>query len=279
MRFGVTMFATDVSMGVPELAVEAEQRGFDSLWVPEHTHIPTSRVTPPPTGDEVLPEEYKRSVDPLVALAAAASVTSRIHLGTGVLLPAQREPLVTAKALATLQDLSGGRLELGVGFGWNRDEIEHHGIAFARRRDVAREHVLAMRALWSDDEAAFDGEHVSFSPSWSWPKPQVPIPVLLGGGAGPRLMAHAVEWADGWIPIGGSGLAEQIPRYRAALEAAGRDPDAARVVPFGSHPSAEKIEHFASIGVSECVFRLPSAPRGEVLEQLEAQAELLQRIL
>ena len=136
-----------------------------------------------------------------------------------------------------------------------------------------------MRALWSDDEAAFDGEHVSFSPSWSWPKPQVPIPVLLGGGAGPRLMAHAVEWADGWIPIGGSGLAEQIPRYRAALEAAGRDPDAARVVPFGSHPSAEKIEHFASIGVSECVFRLPSAPRGEVLEQLEAQAELLQRIL
>jgi alkanesulfonate monooxygenase SsuD/methylene tetrahydromethanopterin reductase-like flavin-dependent oxidoreductase (luciferase family) len=145
MRFGVTFFSTDVSIGVPELAVAAEERGFDSLWIPEHTHIPTSRITPPPTGEDELPEEYRRSVDPLVALAAAAAVTSRIRLGTGVLLAAQREPIVTAKALATLANLSGGRLEVGVGFGWNRDEIEQHGVDFGRRRDVAREHILATR--------------------------------------------------------------------------------------------------------------------------------------
>ncbi|MEZ5237914.1 MAG: LLM class F420-dependent oxidoreductase [Microthrixaceae bacterium] len=272
------MFATDVSMGVTELAVAAEERGFDSVWIPEHTHIPTSRLTPPPTGDEELAEEYRRSVDPLVALAAAATATSRIHLGTGVLLPAQRDPIVTAKALATLQNISGGRLELGIGFGWNRDEIEQHGVEFARRREVAREHVLAMRALWTQDEASFRGDFVRLEPSWSWPKPEVPIPVLLGGGSGPKLMAQLVEYGDGWIPIGGSGLAEAIPRYRARLEEAGRDPAQARIVPFGSHPSAEKIEHFASIGVTECVFRLPSAPAGQVLAVLDDQAELIGRI-
>ncbi|MCZ7630727.1 MAG: LLM class flavin-dependent oxidoreductase [Microthrixaceae bacterium] len=147
MRLGVTIFSTDQTIGVPELAVAAEEHGFDSLWIPEHTHIPTSRLTPPPTGEDELPEEYRRSVDPLVALAAAAALTSRIHLGTGVLLAAQREPIVTAKALATLQNLSGGRLEVGIGFGWNRDEIEQHGVDFARRRFVAREHVLAMSSV------------------------------------------------------------------------------------------------------------------------------------
>lgn len=275
MRYGVTMFATDRSMDPAALAVAAEERGFDSVWLPEHTHIPTSRRTPPPTGEDELPEQYKRSPDPLVALAAAAALTSRIHLGTGVLLPAQREPLVTAKAIATLQNLSGGRFELGIGFGWNADEIEHHGVAFAERRSVAREHMLAMKALWRDDEAEFHGEHVDFSPSWSWPKPDVPVPVLLGGGSGPKLLAHLVEYADGWIPIGGAGLGEAIPRYRRALEDAGRDPDAARIVPFGSHPSADKLEHFRSLGVTECVFRVPSADAGTVLAVLDEQAALV----
>ncbi len=275
MRFGVTMFATDVAMDVVTLAREVEDRGFHSLWIPEHTHIPTSRRTPPPTGDAELAEEYKRSVDPLVALAAAASVTSTLHLGTGVMLPAQRDPIVTAKAIATLQNLSGGRFELGIGFGWNEDEMEDHGVAYRTRRERAREHLLAMQALWRDDVASFDGEFVTIPPSWSWPKPEVPVPVLIGGGMGPKMLAHLVEYADGWIPIGGAGLTEAIPRYRDALAAAGRDPDSARVVPFGSLPTPEKLGHFASIGVTECVFRIPSAPAGVVLPILDEQAALV----
>lgn len=214
MRFGITMFSTDLSMEVPALAVAAEERGFDSLYLPEHTHIPVSRRTPPPTGDAELAEEYKRTLDPFVALAGAATVTTTIRLGTGVALPAQREPIVTAKAVATLDQLSGGRFALGVGFGWNEDELADHGVAMADRRAVCREHVLAMQALWADDVAGFEGEHLRISPSWSWPKPvQRPgVPVLVGGGAGPKLFAHVAEYGTGWIPIGGSGLAEAIPR-------------------------------------------------------------------
>ena len=275
MRFGVTIFATDQSMPVPELARAAEDAGFDSIWIPEHTHIPTSRRTPPPTGDAELAEEYKRSIDPLVALAAAATLTSTIRLGTGVMLPAQREPLVTAKAIATLQNLSDGRFEFGVGFGWNEDEMEDHGVAYRTRRAHSREHMLAMQALWNDEVASFDGEFVSFPPTWSWPKPEVPVPVLVGGGAGPKMFAHIAEYGDGWIPIGGAGLGDSIPRFRQAMQDAGRDPDAMRIVPFGSHPSPDKLEHFARIGVTECVFRLPSAGRDEVLPVLEEQARLI----
>ena len=275
MRFGVTMFATDVSMAVTDLAVEAEARGFDSVWIPEHTHIPTSRRTPPPTGDVELAEEYKRSVDPLVALAAAAALTTTVHLGTGVLLPAQREPLVTAKAVATLQNLSGGRFELGTGFGWNADEMEDHGVDYRTRRAHAREHMLAMQALWQDDEASFEGEYVSFPPTWSWPKPEVPVPVLVGGGAGPKMFAHIAEYGHGWIPIGGTGLAEAVPLLRAAFEDAGRDPSGLRVVPFGSLPTHEKLDHFEAVGVTECVFRVPSADRDTVLKVLDEQQVLV----
>ena len=191
MRYGITMFATDLSMPVHELALAAEERGLHSLYIPEHTHIPTSRRTPPPTGDDELPEEYSRTVDPFVAFAAAAAVTQRIRLGTGVCVIAQRDPIVTAKAVATLDVLSGGRVEFGIGFGWNREEIEDHDIGFEDRRARAREHVLAMRALWTDDVASFDGKYVVFEPSWSWPKPVQPggLPVLIGGGTGPRLLA------------------------------------------------------------------------------------------
>ncbi len=277
MRFGVTYFATDVSMPLVELARAAEDRGFDSVWIPEHTHIPTSRRTPPPTGEDELAEEYKRSVDPLVALAAAASVTTDIHLGTGVLLPAQRDPLVTAKAIATLQNLAGGRFELGMGFGWNVDEMEDHGVEYSTRRAHAREHVRAMQELWTHDEASFQGEHVSIPPTWSWPKPDRPVPVLIGGGAGPKMFSHIAEYGDGWIPIGGAGLSEAIPKFRDAVVAAGRDPDSMRVVPFGSHPDPDKLGHFARIGVTECVFRLPSAPTEVVLPILDEQARLIGR--
>jgi probable F420-dependent oxidoreductase len=275
MRLGVTMFATDRSMDVIDLAVEAEARGFESLWLPEHTHIPISRVTPPPTGEAELPEEYRRTLDPLIVLAAAAARTTTIRLGTGILLPAQREPIVTAKAIATLQNLSGGRFALGVGFGWNVDEMADHGVGYADRRARSREHTLAMQALWRDEVAHFDGEFVHISPSWSWPKPEVPVPVIIGGGAGPKMFAHIVEYGAGWIPIGGAGLSTAIPQLRAAAVEAGRDPNSLEIVPFGSIPTPEKLEHFASIGVTECVFRLPSAGRDVVMPILDRQATLL----
>jgi probable F420-dependent oxidoreductase len=275
MRFGVTMFATDVSMTVTDLAVEAEARGFDSVWIPEHTHIPTSRRTPPPTGDAELAEEYKRSVDPLVALAAAAALTTTLHLGTGVLLPAQREPIVTAKAIATLQNLSDGRFELGTGFGWNEDEMEDHGVAYRTRRAHAREHVMAMQALWTDEVASYEGEYVSFPPTWSWPKPATEVPVLIGGGAGPKMFAHIAEYGHGWIPIGGAGLAEAVPQLRAAYSDAGRDPATLRIVPFGSLPTHEKLDHFEAVGVTECVFRVPTAARDTVLKVRDEQQVLV----
>lgn len=282
MRYGITMFATDVSMDVRALAAAVEARGFDSLWLPEHTHIPVSRRTPPPTGEAELPEEYRRCLDPLVALAAAATATTGLRLGTGILLAAQREPIVTAKALATLDHLSGGRVAMGVGFGWNEDELAHHGVAMGERRAVARERVLAIQRLWADDVAAFAGEHVAFEPSWAWPKPvqtgpdgRPRVPTLLGGGAGPTLFAHLAEYADGWIPIGGSGLAEAIPRCREAVAAAGRDPAALEIVPFGSIPDPGKLDHFERIGVTEVVLRVPSAPAEVVLPILDAHAAVV----
>lgn len=282
MRYGITMFATDVSINVVELAREAEARGLQSLWLPEHTHIPVSRRTPAPTGDAELAEEYKRCLDPLVALGAAASVTTTLRLGTGILLAAQRDPIVTAKAVATLDHLSAGRAALGIGFGWNEDELEHHGVAMPHRRAVARERVLAMQALWADDEASFEGEHVRFSASWSWPKPvqrggdgRPRVPVLHGGAAGPKLFAHIAEYGDGWIPIGGAGLTDAIPHLREAVAEAGRDPSELEIVPFGSIPNGGKLDHFEAIGVTECVFRLPSAPRDVVLPLLDEHAALI----
>ena len=204
-------------------------------------------------------------------------MTERLRVGTGICLVAQHEPLVTAKAVASLDTVSGGRFSFGIGFGWNRDEVEHHGVEFRRRRDVAREHVLAMQRLWADDEAEFAGDHVRFSPSWSWPKPvQRPWPpILIGGAAGPALFAHVAEYADGWIPIGGSGLARAIPELRRVVAQAGRDPSALQVATFGSLPDPGKLAHFAAIGVTEVILQLPSAPRDAVLRVLDRHAEIL----
>ncbi|HWW52553.1 MAG TPA: TIGR03619 family F420-dependent LLM class oxidoreductase, partial [Acidimicrobiales bacterium] len=228
------------------------------------------------TGEAVLAEEYRRCLDPLVALAAVAGATARIRLGTGIALVSQREPIVTAKAVASLDLLSGGRFALGIGFGWNEDEMEDHGVAYRTRREHAREHVLAMRRLWEDDEASYDGEFVGFPATWSWPKPvQRPLPVLIGGMAGPKLFTHIAEYAQGWIPIGGAGLTAAIPTLRAATEAAGRDPDALEIIPFGSIPDQGKLDHFETIGVTEVVMRLPAAPRDVVLPILDKQAALV----
>ena len=274
MQLGVTIFATDLSMSPVELAHEAEARGFRSLYVPEHTHIPTSRRTPPPTGDAVLAEEYKRTLDPWVALGAAASVTASIRLGTGIALVAQHDPIALAKQIATLDRLSNGRVVLGIGYGWNEDEMESHGVDPRRRRAHVREVMLAMEALWSNDVASYEGEFVRFAPSWQWPKPvQRPRPpVLIGGAPGPKLFDAIAEYGDGWIPIGGAGVREALPTLRDAMERRGRDPRALHVVPMGIVPTREKLDYYASVGVTEAVLRLPSASRDEVLPLLDGYA-------
>ncbi|MFF5259324.1 LLM class F420-dependent oxidoreductase [Actinomadura viridis] len=270
MRLGVTLFTTDRTMVVHELAAAAEERGFVSLFVPEHTHIPVSRKTPPPTGVDTLPDEYARTPDPFVALAAAAAVTERIRLGTGVALPAQRDPIVTAKAIATLDRIAGGRFVLGAGYGWNAEEAADHGVPWKRRRAMVREHVLAMRELWTRDEASYAGEFVAFEPCWSWPKPVGPVPVLLGGAPGPTLFAHIAEFGDGWMPIGGAGIRDALPALRAACDAAGRE--MVQVVPFGTLPTPEKLDYYAGLGVEEVVLRLPAGGREEVLPVLDEYA-------
>ena len=277
MRLGVTIFATDLSMSPVELAREAEARGFHSLFVPEHTHIPVSRRTPPPTGEAELAEEYKRTLDPFVSLAAAASVTRRLRLGTGIALVAQHDPIVLAKTLATLDFLSAGRLVVGIGYGWNEDEMESHGVDPRRRRKIVREKMLAVQALWAKEVADFEGEFVRFAPSWQWPKPvQKPRPpILVGGAAGPILFAQIAEYADGWIPIGGAGLQRTLPELRRACEARGRDPAALQIVPMGVMPDAAKLEFYSSLGVTEAVLRLPSAPRDEVMPVLDDYARFV----
>jgi probable F420-dependent oxidoreductase len=276
MRYGVTIFATDVSIDVVELARAVDERGLESLWLPEHTHIPTSRRTPWPGGAGELPDQYKRCLDPFVALTAVAIAAPSLRVGTGIMLTAQREPIVTAKAAASLDHLSGGRLSLGVGFGWNEDEMADHGVDYKSRRAHGREHVLAMRRLWEDEEASFEGEHVTLPPSWSWPKPaQRPLPVLIGGAAGPKLFDHIAEYAQGWIPIGGKGITDAVPRLRERVAEAGRDPSTLEITPFGSIPDHGKLDHFEQVGVTEVIFDLPSAPADVVLPILDRYATLV----
>ncbi|MEM7412736.1 MAG: LLM class F420-dependent oxidoreductase [Myxococcota bacterium] len=274
MKFGITMFATDQAMNPVELAREAEQRGFTSLFLPEHTHIPTSRRTPPPTGDEVLAEEYKRTLDPYIALAAAASVTERIRLGTGIALVAQHDPITYAKELATLDLLSEGRLVLGIGYGWNHEEMENHGIDVKRRRARVRETLLAMQVLWTEERASFDGEFIQFEESWQWPKPlqQPRPPVLLGGAAGPTLFRHIAEYGDGWLPIGGAGMKASLDELRRVVESAGRRFEELEIMPMGVLPTPEKIAYYRDLGVTESVLRVPGGPRDEVLPVLDAFA-------
>ncbi|MCU1365633.1 MAG: putative F420-dependent oxidoreductase, Rv2161c family [Ilumatobacteraceae bacterium] len=272
MRIGITVFLTDRTIDPVTLAVEAEARGFQSLYFPEHTHIPVSRVTAPPTGDPELKDEYRRTMDPLIAIGAAASVTKKLVLGTGVSLVAQHDPLVMAKQLATLDALSGGRVTLGVGFGWNQDEMADHGVQYATRRAQAREHVLAMMELWSKDEAAFTGTYVNFPPSWSWPKPGGgKIRMLVGGGAGPKLFAQVAEYADGWFPIGGAGVREAIPRLQAVWDESGRT-GVPEVVPFGVLPDPGKLDYYRTIGCSEVVLRVEGLGRDAALRQLDQMA-------
>jgi probable F420-dependent oxidoreductase len=277
MHLGALIFPTDLSIRPDQLARAMEDRGFESLWVTEHTHIPTSRRTPWPGGAE-LPDEYRRTLDPFVALTAAAAVTEHLRLATGICLVAQHHPITLAKTVASLDLISGGRVLFGVGVGWNVDEMEHHGVHADRRRSHARENVLAMQRLWTDEEASFDGEFVRFSPSWSWPKPvQRPHPpVIMGGAGGPITFRHVVEYCDGWMPIHGRrNVIERIGDLRQSAEDAGRDPASIEIGVFGCPPDASVIEDYAAAGVSRCVVGLPSAGADEVLPVLDRAAALL----
>jgi probable F420-dependent oxidoreductase len=279
MKIGVTVQSTDKAMHPVDVAREAEARGFHSLYIPEHTHIPTSRRTPPPTGTEVLPEEYLRSPDPYIALAAAASVTERILLGTGIGLPAQHDPITFAKQISTLDWMAQGRFVFGIGYGWNHEEMENHGIEVPRRRAHVRETMLAMQALWAHDVASFEGEFVRFEASWQWPKPiQRPRPrILIGGAAGPILFSHIAEYADGWMPFGGAGMSAQLDKLRYVFAEAGRDANALHIVPMGVFPSDEKLSYFEGMGVTEAILRLPAAERDVMLPVLDDFVQYIDR--
>jgi probable F420-dependent oxidoreductase len=277
MRLGITAFLTDRDMSPAALARATEERGFDSLFLPEHTHLPLRADLPPALVEGVRPDDYRRGLCPLTALSTAVATTQRLGLGTGVLLAAQHDPIILAKQVATLDHLSGGRVTLGVGFGWNRAEAEDHGVDFSRRHARVREHLLCMQALWSTEQAEFHGEFVDLPPTWAWPKPvqQPRVRVLIGGGAGDAVLAAVADYADGWLPIGGSGLAEAIPRLHRFAADANRSPSELAVVPFGVVGTEAKLVHYASLGVSEVVLRVRSGGVDEMLTQLDALARLL----
>jgi probable F420-dependent oxidoreductase len=277
MHIGALIFPTDLSIRPDRLAVELEARGFESFWVTEHTHIPTSRRTPWPGGPE-LPDMYRRTLDPYVALTAAAAVTKNLKLGTGISLVGQHHPLTLAKTVASLDLVSDGRFLLGIGVGWNEDEMEHHGMDPKHRRGIVREHVLAMKKVWTEEAAGFDGKYVKFSPSWSWPKPvQWPNPpVIMGGAGGPVTFKHIVEYCDGWMPIHGRrDIADKLPELRAAAETAGRDPATIEIGVFGCPPKPEVIESYAALGVARVTFSLPPESADVVLPILDKYAPLL----
>ncbi|MFJ5732362.1 LLM class F420-dependent oxidoreductase [Streptomyces paradoxus] len=278
MRIAVTIFLTDETITPTRLARELEDRGFAGLYLPEHTHIPVERTTPYPAGGE-LPPEYGRTLDPFVALGQAAAVTERLGLGTGITLVAQHDPIDLAKQVATLDHLSGGRFTLGIGFGWNVEEAADHGVRWNTRRELVRDRMALMRALWSEEPVAHDGEFGSVRASHAYPKPvrkpRGPVigpRTLVGGAAGPKLFSHISEYADGWLPIGGRGLGESLPVLRTVWADAGRDPRALQVVPYAVHPTPGKLAHYADLGIEEVVAQLPPAGEAEVLKTLDGLA-------
>ncbi|MGH1492454.1 MAG: LLM class F420-dependent oxidoreductase [Acidimicrobiales bacterium] len=279
MELGLMIFPTDQTIDPVELGKATEDLGFGSLWFPEHSHIPTSRVTPwgGRKGAPDLPDFYWRTHDQFVALAAVAAVTERIQLGTGITLVAQRDPIWTAKQVASVDRISNGRLLFGIGYGWNVEEMEHHNLPYNTRRARLRENILAMKQLWTEDEASFSGEHVNFSPTWSWPKPtQTPHPpIIMGGAAGPKTAAHIAEFCDGWMPIGGRHALSGWDEVQKACEAIGRDPKTVELSMFGAKASKEALDDLAEKGVVRAILTLPQGPRDEVMAAVEEYATLV----
>lgn len=273
MHLGLAIFSTDESVSPGWLASRAEELGFESVFFPEHTHIPAGRATPYPAGGE-LPREYSRLLDPFVAATHAAAATQTIRIGIGICLLAQHEPIGCAKAVASIDHLSGGRLLFGVGSGWNEEEMRNHGVEPRRRFEIVREHIEAMQAIWGDDEASYAGRHVQFERIWSWPKPvQRPRPPVLVGGNGARVLDRVLAYGDHWMPnvVGGDdALLARVEDLRARAADSGREIG----VTVNAAPSRpERLERYAQAGVDRCVFYLPSAGPDAVEAKIERVLE------
>ena len=277
MKIGAIIFPTDYSIALTELAPALEQRGFDALFVPEHTHIPASRRSPWRGGGD-LPREYSHTLDPFVGLAAAAAVTSTLRIGTGICLVTERDAIVTAKAVASLDLVSGGRFEFGIGAGWNAEEMEHHGTRFETRFRVVEDRVKAMQAIWAADEAAYEGEFTTFEPIWSWPKPvQRPHPPILLGGESVHTMRRIMDFCSGWLPRGAllPDPAAGMVRLRAAAEEAGRDPATVSASVFGAPAEQGYLEACREAGIDRALLLLPSEGREEILPLADRYAALI----
>jgi probable F420-dependent oxidoreductase len=278
VKFGIVMFPTDYAIAPAELGREVEARGFESLFFPEHTHIPVSRRSPWPGGPE-LPEEYKHTHDPFVALSAAAAVTGRLLVGTGICLVIERDPIITAKEVASLDFLSGGRFLFGVGAGWNREEMEDHGTDPRTRMALLQERVEAMKAIWAEDEASYHGRFVDFDAMWSWPKPaQRPHPPVIVGGSGPTVIDRVLAIGDEWMPIrmpDPEALGRQIAELQGRAQDAGRGP--VPVTLFGASRDPATIERLAEVGVTRAVLAIRPEGRDKVLSVLDRDAGLLER--
>jgi probable F420-dependent oxidoreductase len=276
MDVGVFYFPVDYGINVAELAKALEDRGFGSLYVPEHTHIPLSRKTPFPGGGD-LPKRYAHTHDPFVALAFAAAATKKLKIGTGICLVPQHEPIVTAKAIASLDQLSGGRFAFGIGGGWNVDEMENHGATHKDRFRIMREHVLAMKALWTQEHASYHGQFVNFDPVLSYPKPaQRPHPPIVLGGESDHTLKRVVEYCDGWFPRTRAGFdpVEAKARLAKAANEKGRDPKSLTITVFGAPNKAEVLESYARAGIESALLAVPDGTRDEILAFLDKQAPL-----
>ena len=279
MNIGVCMFFTDYAIRIDELAREAEARGFESLWVPEHTHIPVSRRTPFPGGSQ-LPKEYAHTFDPFVSLMAAAAATKRLRIGTGICLVIERDTIITAKEVASLDALSGGRFELGIGGGWNAEEMENHGTVFATRFKKLREQVLAMKEIWTKDEAEFHGKFVNFDKIWSWPKPaQKPHPPVLLGGESAYTLQRVVDFCDGWFPRGRAAeiILPALKDLGERAARAGRDMKTISVSVFGAKPDEATLETYAQAGITRAILRLPPDGRDAVLPLLDQWSKFIKK--
>ncbi len=275
------MFPTDLGIQPVEVAREAEARGFDSLWFPEHSHIPVSRRTPwgGIAGAPPLPAEYWRTHDQFIALTAAAVVTTTLRLGTGITLVAQRDPVWLAKEVASLDVISGGRFLFGIGYGWNHEEMESHGVDIGHRRALVREKILACKALWTQDEASFHGQYVNFEPSWAWPKPlQFPNPPIYVGCSPSDLhFRHIIEYADVWMPIEGRWpIDEAWLKLQQMAEAAGRDPASLQLGIYAAKPDAANLARLRDVGATSALLLLPPLDRDEALAKMESYAPLVE---
>lgn len=280
MKLGTVIFPTEYSIRPDDFARACEERGFESVWFPEHTHIPSSRKTPYPAGGE-LPKEYSHSYDPFVALMAAAAVTKTIKVATGICLVIERDPIITAKEVASLDLLSNGRFLFGIGGGWNVEEMENHGMPFGKRWKLLRERIEAMKEIWAKDEAEYHGELVSFDPIWSWPKPQQkPHPPIILGSASKMGIKRVVDYCDGWIPIGLAvrDMPVAIKDLHAQAKAKGRDPQSIEVSIFWAPPDADGLRQYQDMGIARGVLALPSVPKDEVLKMLDGMAGLVGKI-